>query len=112
VTIMPDAPTNLGIQKANVSVDPVTGNFLIMGSGELWEYDPRGVGRWTKQPASRIPPSAVGNPGTPDYNAVISAPIPNYGVVTYITCRAGNCNMYLYKHAAAGTVSPPPPANY
>ena len=112
ITAMPDAPVDLGIQKANVTVDPVTGNFLIMGFGQLWEFDPRGVGRWTNQSGSRIPPSAVGNPGTPNFDSVISAPISGDGVVSYVTCRATNCNMYLYKHAAAGAVSPAPPADY
>src|SRR5207244_1128308 len=89
--------------------DPVTGNFLIMGNGQLWEYDPSGQGRWTLQSGSRTPPSAVGNPGSPNFDSVISAPISNYGVVTYITCRASTCNMYLYKHASSGPPDTTPP---
>src|SRR5207253_9689852 len=57
-------------------------------------------------------PSAVGNPGTPNYDSVINPPIPDYGVVTYVTYRESNCNMYLYKHAAAGSVSPAPANDY
>jgi hypothetical protein len=107
VTAMPDAPMDLGIQRANVTVDPVSGNFLVMGYGQLWEYDPRGTGRWTQQTGSRTPPSAVGNPGSPNLDGIISTPISNYGVVNYVTCRIEGCVMYLYKHAT-GTSTPPP----
>src|SRR2546425_3047826 len=79
-----------------------------MGYGQLWEFDPRGAGTWQLQTGSRTPPRAVGNPGYPDLNGVISAGISNYGVVAYTTCRARTCNMYLYKPAAAGTSRPRP----
>jgi hypothetical protein len=101
VTVLPDAPVDLGVQHANLSVDPVTGHFLVMGYGQLWQLDPRGSGSWTQQNGSRTPPSAVGNPGSPDLDSVISAPISNYGVVAYVTCRTKSCNMYLYKHSGS-----------
>jgi len=108
VTEMPEAPVEVGIQRANVVADPVTGNFLVMGYGQLWEFDPRGAGTWLLQTGNRTPPRGVGNPGYPDFNGVISAGISNYGVVAYTTCRARICNMYLYKHTAGGNSSPRP----
>jgi len=112
VTTFPDAPVDLGVQRANVVVDPVTGNFLVLGYGQLWQFDPRGSGTWTLQTGSRVPPSAVGNPGSPELDSVISASISNYGVVMYVTCGAFSCNTYLYKHAAStgGTPTPTPSA--
>lgn len=95
VTAIADPPIDLGIQDGNVSHDPVSGNFLAMGYGQLWELDPRGSGKWTQQTG---PPAEVGNPGSPNLNGVISSPISNYGVTLYVTCRATNCNMYIYKH--------------
>jgi hypothetical protein len=105
VTVMSEAPVDLGIQRANVTVDPVTGNFLIMGYHQLWEYNPTGGGTWTQQRGTRTPPEAVGNPGPPDLDSVISAPIPNYGVTMYVTCFGSTCNVHLYKHASAAPTS-------
>jgi chitodextrinase len=102
ITPLADAPIDLGVQAANVVADPVTGNFLVMGYGQLWELNPAGSGTWTPQTGARVPPSAVGNPGSPNFDSVISASISNYGVVMYVTCRASSCNTYLYKHAAGG----------
>jgi hypothetical protein len=104
VTAMPDAPIAFGgYLSGNVVSDPLTGNFLFMGSGQLWELDPRGSGKWTRQTGSRVPPAAIDNPGPPDYHGVISTPIKNYGVILYVGCQGTNCGMYLYKHAQAAS---------
>jgi hypothetical protein len=102
-TAMPDVPSGkaVGIQLGNLVCDPVTGNFLLLSAGELWELNPTGSGTWTKQTGSRIPPSGVGIPGPGTLkDGVISCSIPDYGVVAYIkqTNSAGG-TFYLYKHA-------------
>jgi hypothetical protein len=79
VTALTSAPVDLGVQRGNVTVDPVTGDFLIMGYGQLWQFNPRGGGTWTQQIGPRTPPSAVGNPGPPELDAVVSVPISNFG---------------------------------
>lgn len=102
VTVMPGVPSGkgLGMQQGNLVADPVTGNFLLLSAGQLWELDPSGDGRWTQLSGSRTPPSGVGipGPGTPD--GVISSAIADYGVVAYVkqTSSTGG-TFFLYKHA-------------
>jgi hypothetical protein len=101
VAKLTDCPIPYGIQRGNLVVEPVTGNFLVLGSGQLWELDPSGVGTWTQQTGSRMPPAAVGVPGpAPTIDAIISSSISDYGVVAYITQKSPNSGtFYLYKHA-------------
>ena len=94
-TVMPNTPgvTGAGIQRGNLVTEPVTGNFLLLSSGQLWELNPSGAGTWT-QLAS--PPAGVGDPAFP--TAVISSSISDYGVVAYITQpRQTSGTFYLYK---------------
>src|SRR4029077_19076704 len=62
-TAMPQVPIaeGVGIQQANFTVDPVTGNFLVMGGSgkQFWQLNPTGSGTWTQLPT---PPAYVGNP--------------------------------------------------
>lgn len=95
-----DVPTGkaLGIQNGSLTVDPVTGNFLLLSADELWELDPTGSGTWTQQTGDRDPPAAVGDPGAPDSGFCCS--IGDYGVVMYVTQNTSSGgNTYLYKPA-------------
>ncbi len=101
-TPMPDVPSGkaVGIQAGNLVCDPVTGNFLLLSAGQLWELNPTGTGTWSQQSGTRTPPSAVGVPGPGNPEAVISVAIADYGVIAYITQRdQTDGNFYLYKHA-------------
>lgn len=105
VTPMPDAPTStyVGIQLGNFVADPVTGNFLLLSAGELWELNPTGSGSWKKQTGARVPPARVGVPGGPGVSViegVISCAIPDYGIVAYVnqTGMSGG-TFFAYKHA-------------
>jgi hypothetical protein len=96
ITGMPDAPIGVGIQLGNVVPEPVSGNFIVRGSNQLWRYDPRNTGTWTRLPDP--PPNTVGNPSSPDFDGTISAPISTYGVIMYVTCRQTNCRVDIYKN--------------
>jgi hypothetical protein len=93
----------VGMHRGLICADPVTGNFLLLSGGELWELDPSGTGTWTLQTGSRVPPANVGYPGPtssgdPDY--MICCPIPDYGVVAYVKqINSAVGTFYLYKHA-------------
>ena len=99
---MPNVPSGkaVGVQRGILDCDPVTGNFLLLSAGELWELNPTGGGAWKQQGGSRTPPSAVGIPGPGNPKAVLSCSIPEYGVIAYITQpTSSGGTFFLYKHA-------------
>ena len=98
VLTMPNVPAGkaVGIQNGLLVDEPVTGNFLLLSAGELWELNPSGAGTWTQQTGTRTPPGGVGIPGQ---KFVITTSIPDYGVVAFITQPSQTgATFYLYKH--------------
>lgn len=102
VTAMPDAPSEvaIGIQGGLLVDEPVTGNFLLLSAGELWELDPNGTGAWTQQTGSRQPPANVGIPGPSVIDGMFATAIPEYGVVVFVkqTSQTGG-TFFVYRHA-------------
>jgi len=99
-TTMPNVPTGkgVGMQRGNLVADPVSGNFLLLSAGQLWELNPTGAGTWTQLSGSRTPPAGVGRPDAPA--GVISTAIADYGVIAYITQSSpSGGTFYIYKHA-------------
>jgi hypothetical protein len=99
-TAMPSVPASgMGLESGIICSDPVTGNFLLLSAGQLWELNPTGSGTWTQQTGSRAPPAGVNNP-TQAGGSVSWCSIPDYGVVAAISQLTGTGGtMYLYKHA-------------
>jgi hypothetical protein len=106
----------IGIQHGNLVCDPVSGNFLVLTNDKFYELNPNGTGTWTLLTGTRLPPDhgpisslktsiGVGVPGPNNYCAdgIVSCPIPEYGVVAYITQSTpsgpADGRFYLYKHA-------------
>jgi hypothetical protein len=98
---MPNVPAGkaVGIQRGLLVNEPVTGNFLLLSAGELWELNPSGSGSWTQQTGTRTPPNAVGIPGPTTIEGVIASSISDHGVVVFITQtdQTGG-TFFLYKH--------------
>jgi hypothetical protein len=100
-----DSPVDVGVNHgANVSVDPVSGNVLLLGgflttssdpTRFLYELDPTATGRFMLQAGARVPPPEVANPL---FNGLISATIAEHGAVLYVSCVGSVCRMFLYKH--------------
>lgn len=98
---MPDVPAGkaVGIQRGLLVNEPVSGNFLLLSAGQLWELNPTGSGMWTQLTGARTPPADVGIPGPSNPQAVICSSIEDYGVVAFITQPNQNGGtFYLYKH--------------
>jgi hypothetical protein len=105
--VMADVPAGkaVGIQNGILVDEPVTGDFLLLSAGELWELDPNGSGSWTKQSGARQPPPDVGIPGPQSaapngVDGIIATSIPEYGVVVFIkqTSSSGG-TFFVYRHA-------------
>jgi hypothetical protein len=95
------AEVSVGIHYGLLVEDPVTGNFLLLSKGHLYELNPDGAGTWTKQTGSRIPPASVGYPGNsgPAIN-LFATSLPDHGAMAVIRqSNSGNGAFWLYKHA-------------
>jgi hypothetical protein len=131
-TKLNDAPINLGVgeaqsgtdldsQHSNVTVDPVSGQFIVykkvgvnpnngtLDLGAFWTYDIQ-ADSWAK-----IGNSGDGNmPPLPTGSNVftIAAPINTYGVIMYVT-YGSTANVYIYKHTPStpDTTKPKAPRN-
>lgn len=97
---MPDCPgtATVGMQQGVICADPVTGNFILLSQGQLWELNPNGAGTWTQMTGTRVPPAGVGNPSFP--HGIFCASIADHGVIAYITqTGSGGGTFFIYKHA-------------
>ena len=100
-TVLTDVPAGkgVGMQQGLLVNEPVTGNFLLLSAGELWELNPTGAGTWTQQTGSRTPPAGVGNPSAPALANMIAVSISDHNVVAFITQpSASGGTFFLYKH--------------
>lgn len=95
------AAIEIGIHQGVLVEDPVTGNFLVLSKGQLYELNPDGPGKWTPLTGSRVPPASVGVPAESGSNKfVIGVPLPDHGVVAFIRqTNASSGAFWLYKHA-------------
>lgn len=107
-TAMPSVPgSGCGLHVGIFVCDPVTGNFLLLTNGALYELNPTGSGTWTLQTGTRAPPSALTSawnvtvpPSTASGGAFSS--LTDYGVIAALFCPTGSASsagFWLYKHA-------------
>ena len=107
ITALRDAPIDLGIQQTIVTVDPVSGKYLIFGnSNNFYAYD---ISTDTWQLQSGSLPIFTAPIYSPAVHGIVATPISNYGVNMFVKCHISTCSVYLYKHAS-GSGTPPPTA--
>jgi hypothetical protein len=103
VTRMNDAPFVLRVNQAIVSVDPVSGDFLVLGgTGQFYVFDVM-QNTWTQKSAS-TPLTAAPNYQDDPIFCKIAAPVSTYGVnmfVEYISSSQGK--VFIYKHSSGST---------
>jgi hypothetical protein len=91
ITKLKNAPIELGIRQTIVTVDPVSGKFLVFAkNGDYYEFDAVNDS-WTKKGVRDLKDSYG------DLNTV-ATPISNYGVVMLVVGDFSNSKVYVYKH--------------
>lgn len=102
VTRLRKAPVELVVNFAIVTVDPVSGDYLVFSGkdgGAFYVYEVQ-TDTWTRKQGAE---TLFKNPYHYDKSAVgltIAAPISTYGVVMFVKHRPeGQAWVYLYKHA-------------
>ncbi len=105
ITKLRNAPMVLGVAATIVTVDPVSGNYLVFGDNRtFYEYD-IASDSW-RLLTSTTPPFFDLGPDGPVFGT-IATPVSTYGVVLFVNFDFDNSKVYLYKHSA----STPPPAD-
>lgn len=110
ITPLQDAPVQMGIVSTIVTVDPVSGKYLVFSTNSsytdkrFYEYNVV-TDTWTLLPSSQHPPFFTGVDG-PIFGTV-ATPIAEHGVILFINYEfPPNSKVFLYKHASG---TPPPP---
>lgn len=97
VTALKDAPIPVGIMESVVTVDPVTGKYLIFGnSNDFYVYDVTSD-NWTLQTGA-TPPIFSPPVHDPPISGIVVATVSQYGVNMFVKCYRNDCRVYLYKH--------------
>ncbi|MEL7448528.1 MAG: hypothetical protein AAFN78_04920 [Pseudomonadota bacterium] len=99
-----EAPVGLGITASIITVDPVSGRFLVFANrGVFAEYDPEGDAWRTLD--RRVPFLETHYQRGKASVATVAAPIPEYGVMMflqYLGSGKGGPKAWLYRHCTDG----------
>lgn len=107
ITTMKSSPVSLGATNSVLSVDPVSGKYIVLSGSSMYQYDVA-TDTWS-QVSTTIPSTLQALDGVGD--GLVQAPITKYGVIMYVKYNFGNSKVYLYKHSTtAAAVLPKPPA--
>lgn len=110
VTRMGDAPVDLGITATTITVDPVTGNFIVITiGGTAYEYEPISD-TWTRLSIS-LPQMFTNRNGANGEWGLVATPIDTYGVILFAKYEGNNSKMFVYRHSASSGTPPPPLPN-
>lgn len=109
ITRLKDAPISIGVTNSIVTVDPVSGNFLVFGRNKsFYEFDPINDS-WA--PLAR-PPFVDLSSESPDIQAAAAGPVAQHGVIMVAKYNGNGSRVYLYRHKpSAPVITPKPPSN-
>jgi len=98
VTTLNPAPVSIGNRSGVVTMDPVSGNYLVLSNtnNSFHSYNVASD-TWQLLPASPIFQFQA-NPPNGGIFGVVATPISTYGVSLFVQCATNNCVVRLYKH--------------
>jgi hypothetical protein len=97
ITRLKDAPVVLGIGNSIVTVDPISGDFLVLTkSKQFYQFNPM-TDVWTALGSSGVSLFSLSTE-FPDIQGAAASPIPQYGVVMVAKYNGSNSKVYLYRH--------------
>jgi hypothetical protein len=103
VTKMKNAPIGVGVMQTVITVDPVSGDYLVLDTEKnFWVYDVT-TDTWAKQ-SGMAPIFVFGEP----VFSTVATPISTYGVTMFLKCSPYDPvqrNVILYKHTASSTIT-------
>lgn len=96
-TLVSDVPVGFGTYSAILTVDPGSGEVILLGKDKsIWAYHP-GLKTWRSVP---IPGTGLFASGANPIVFTVPIPISSYGVIMLLKENA----VYLYKHKAEGPI--------
>jgi hypothetical protein len=108
ITRLADAPIEVGVMSSIVTTDPVSGNFLVFGKDQSYEFNPVS-NAWTR---IATPPFVTLSNEYPHVQYAVAGAIPTYGVVMVAKYDGSGSRVYLYKHSpSAPVIAPKAPTN-
>ena len=96
VTSLKDAPLTLSLPSMEFSVDPVSGEYLVINSSKSFRAYNVVTDSWRTLSA---PPASIWNTQGQDVMHIAAVPVSTYGVIMYVTCDGPDCRVNVYKHA-------------
>lgn len=103
ITALRPAPFSLAISRALITVDPVSGDYLIFGGNDKFYAYNIAADSWTPEPAPTVP---IFKKVADESNifGCIATPVAGYGVTMFVKLvLEQGARVYLYKHSDAGT---------
>jgi hypothetical protein len=103
ITKMRAPPVSLGVTSAVISVDPVSGKYVVLTDSAAYQYDAANDA-W-QQMSTTIPATLKALGGVGD--GLVQTAIPEHGVIMYIKYNNSGSKVYLYKHSPSAPVKTP-----
>lgn len=103
---MSNAPLDLGINNTVITIDPLAGNFLVLGPDKSFRsYNPITDTWAVLNKIGQTPPNFWDASGGSAAFRIVATPVSTYGVTMFLAWNNGSPKVYLYKHSAGTPAS-------